>query len=140
MINLQASQIAEIVGGELIGSDVTVTSAPIFNSNEAKPGSIFLALIGENSDGHQYIADAFVNGSVLAFTTREVPERCIVVDDVLHALNLLASYVRNSLPELKVIALTGSQGKTTTKDLLNHILSTVAQTVAPSAAMAMTAA
>ena len=131
MINLQASQIAEIVGGELIGSDVTVTSAPIFNSNEAKPGSIFLALIGENSDGHQYIADAFVNGSVLAFTTREVPERCIVVDDVLHALNLLASYVRNSLPELKVIALTGSQGKTTTKDLLNHILSTVAQTVAP---------
>ncbi len=131
MINLQASQIAEIVGGELIGSDVTVTSAPIFNSNEAKPGSIFLALIGENSDGHQYIADAFVNGSVLAFTTREVPERCIVVDDVLHALNLLASYVRNSLPELKVIALTGSQGKTTTKDLLNHILSTVAPTVAP---------
>ena len=131
MIILQASQIAEIVGGELIGSDVTVTSAPIFNSNEAKPGSIFLALIGENSDGHQYIADAFVNGSVLAFTTREVPERCIVVDDVLHALNLLASYVRNSLPELKVIALTGSQGKTTTKDLLNHILSTVAPTVAP---------
>ncbi len=131
MINLQASQIAEIVGGKLIGSDVTVTSAPIFNSKEAKPGSIFLALVGENVDGHQYISDAFASGAVVAFTTHEVPERCIVVNDVMAALNLLASYVRQSLPELKVIALTGSQGKTTTKDLLNHILATVAPTVAP---------
>lgn len=131
MINLQASQIAEIVGGKLIGSDVTVSSAPVFNSKEATPGSIFLALVGNNSDGHNFIADAFANGSVLAFTTREVPERCIVVSDVVQALNLLASYVRKSLSGLQVVALTGSQGKTTTKDLLNHILSTVAPTVAP---------
>lgn len=131
MINLQASKLAEIVGGKLIGNDVTVTSAPIFNSNDARPGSIFLALVGENSDGHSYISDAFALGAVLAFTTREVPERCIVVSDVLKALNLLAKYVRESMPELKVIALTGSQGKTTTKDLLHHILSTVAPTVAP---------
>ena len=131
MINLQASQIAEIVGGKLIGSDVTVSSAPVFNSKEATPGSIFLALVGDNSDGHNFIADAFANGSVLAFTTREVPERCIVVSDVVQALNLLASYVRKSLSGLQVVALTGSQGKTTTKDLLNHILSTVAPTVAP---------
>jgi len=131
MIDLQAAKIAEIVGGELIGSDVTVTAAPVFNSKSAVPGSIFLALIGENVDGHQYISDAFANGSVLAITTREVPERCIVVNDVMAALNLLASYVRTSLSNLKVIALTGSQGKTTTKDLLNHILSTVAPTVAP---------
>jgi len=131
VINLQASQIAEIVGGKLIGSDVTVSSAPVFNSKEATPGSIFLALVGDNSDGHNFIADAFANGSVLAFTTREVPERCIVVSDVVQALNLLASYVRKSLSGLQVVALTGSQGKTTTKDLLNHILSTVAPTVAP---------
>ena len=131
MIDLQAAKIAEIVGGKLIGSDVTVTAAPVFNSKSAVPGSIFLALVGENVDGHQYISDAFANGSVLAITTREVPERCIVVNDVLTALNLLASFVRTSLPNLKVIALTGSQGKTTTKDLLNHILSTVAPTVAP---------
>jgi UDP-N-acetylmuramoyl-tripeptide--D-alanyl-D-alanine ligase len=131
VINLQASQIAEIVGGKLFGSDITVTSAPVFNSKDATPGSIFLALVGENSDGHHYIENAFANGSVLALTTREVTERCIVVSDVISALNLLASFVRNSLPGLKVIALTGSQGKTTTKDLLNHILSTVAATVAP---------
>jgi len=131
MIELQAVKIAEIVGGKLIGSDVTVTAAPVFNSKSAVPGSIFLALVGENADGHQYISDAFANGAVLAITTREVSERCIVVNDVMTALNQLAKFVRSSLPDLKVIALTGSQGKTTTKDLLNHILSTVAPTIAP---------
>lgn len=132
MINLPASKIAEIVGGRLIGTDVIVTAAPVFNSKSALPGSIFLALVGENVDGHHYVTDAFSNGAVLAITTKEVPENCIVVSDVLVALNLLAKFVRSSLPNLKVIALTGSQGKTTTKDLLSHILSTVAPTVAPS--------
>lgn len=131
MIALKASEIADIVGGKLVGDDIEVTSAPVFNSKQAKPGSIFLALVGENSDGHQYTTDAFSNGSVLAFVTREVPERCIIVKDVLAALNILASFVRQELDELKVIALTGSQGKTTTKDLLAHILKTVAPTVSP---------
>ena len=131
MINLDAEKIAEIVGGRLVGSNVTVTAAPVFNSKDAVAGSIFLALPGEKVDGHQFVADAFSHGSVLAFTTKEVAERCIVVENVLVALNSLASYVRTSLPNLKVVALTGSQGKTTTKDLLNHILSTVAPTVAP---------
>ena len=132
MINLQASQIAKIVEGELVGSDITVTAAPVFNSSQATEGSIFLALVGENTDGHKFISDAFEHGAVLAFVTSEVPERCIVVKDVIAALNLLASFVRNALPDLKVIALTGSQGKTTTKDLLRHILETVSPTVAPS--------
>ena len=131
MINLQASQIAKIVGGELVGTDVTVTAAPVFNSSQATEGSIFLALVGEKTDGHKYISDAFEHGAVLAFVTSEVPERCIVVKDVITSLNLLASFVRNALPDLKVIALTGSQGKTTTKELLHHILETVSPTVAP---------
>ncbi len=131
MIDLQASQIAKIVGGELVGTDVTVTAAPVFNSGQATEGSIFLALVGEKTDGHKYISDAFTHGAVLAFVTREVPERCIVVKDVIAALNLLAAFVRNALPDLKVVALTGSQGKTTTKDLLQHILGTVSPTVAP---------
>lgn len=131
MIALKASEIADIVGGKLVGNDIEVTSAPVFNSKQAKPGSIFLALVGENSDGHQYTADAFLNGSVLAFVTNAVPQRCIVVGDVLAALNTLASFVRQELVNLKVIALTGSQGKTTTKDLLSHILRTVAPTVSP---------
>lgn len=131
MIELKASEIAKIVGGELHGSDISVTSAPVFNSSLATEGSIFLALAGEKTDGHNYISDAFAHGSVLAFVTREVSERCIVVTDVIEALNALAAHVRQALPDLKVIALTGSQGKTTTKDLLNNILETVAPTVAP---------
>ena len=131
MINLRASEIAKIVGGELIGDDVAVTSAPVFDSKAAKPGSIFLALKGEKADGHSYIESAFANGAVLAFVTVASANRCIVVPDVMSALNLLAAHVRETLKDLTVIALTGSQGKTTTKDLLQHILESVGKTVAP---------
>ncbi len=125
MIPLQASEIAKIVGGELIGSDISVTAAPVFSSNQATAGSIFLALAGEKTDGHNYVTDAFSHGAVLAFVTKPVSERCIVVEDVLNSLNLLAAHVRRVLPDLEVVALTGSQGKTTTKDLLKHILEMV---------------
>lgn len=131
MIALKASQIAQIVGGELIGGDITVTAAPVFDSSTAIPGSIFLALRGEKTDGHKFIEDAFTHGAVLALVTVASPQRCIVVPDVLAALNKLAAYVRSELKELQVIALTGSQGKTTTKDLLEHILESVGKTVAP---------
>jgi len=69
MIALKASEIAQIVGGELKGSDVTVTAAPIFDSSQVTPGSIFLALKGEKADGHNFVSDAFSRGAVLAFVT-----------------------------------------------------------------------
>lgn len=131
MIDLKASQIAKIVNGKLIGDDVLVTSVPVINSANSVAGSIFLAIVGEKVDGHGFVKDAFEHGALLAFVTREVEERCIIVDDVVAALGALANYVRNSLPELVVIGITGSQGKTTTKDLLRHILETVGKTVAP---------
>jgi UDP-N-acetylmuramoyl-tripeptide--D-alanyl-D-alanine ligase len=131
MIPLKASEIAQIVGGELIGSDVVITAAPVFDSNSASAGSIFLALKGEKSDGHQFTSAAFAQGAVLAIVTSATSERCIVVPDVIVALNKLASFVREQLKDLQVIALTGSQGKTTTKDLLHHILESVGNTVAP---------
>ena len=131
MIVLKASEIALIVGGELKGSDVSITAPPVFDSGKATPGSIFLALKGEKTDGHNFITDAFTHGAVLAFVTAASAERCIVVPDVLKALNKLAAHVRNQLKDLQVIALTGSQGKTTTKDLLQHILENLGKTVAP---------
>ena len=131
MINLQASEIAKIVGGELIGDDVIITASPVFDSSTATAGSIFLALKGEKADGHSYINDAFKNGAVLAFVTAPSAQRCVVVPDVIVALSKLATYVREQLKDLKVIAITGSQGKTTTKDLLQHILDSVGKTVAP---------
>jgi UDP-N-acetylmuramoyl-tripeptide--D-alanyl-D-alanine ligase len=131
MISLAASKIAEIVEGKLYGEDISVTAAPVFNSTQATAGSIFLALKGPARDGHDFVSDAFAHGAVLALTTSEVSQRCIVVDDVTKALGMLAAFVRNELKNLKVIAITGSQGKTTTKDLLSHLLSSQGSTVAP---------
>jgi UDP-N-acetylmuramoyl-tripeptide--D-alanyl-D-alanine ligase len=131
MIALKASQIAEIVGGNLVGSDVVVDKAPVFNSKEASKGSIFLALSGETRDGHDFVSEAFGNGIEIALVSKQVPERHILVPDVLKALGSLAKYLRLNLPELKVIAITGSQGKTTTKDLLTELLSGKGKTVSP---------
>jgi len=131
MITLRASEIAKIVGGELIGDDIAVTGAPVFDSSVATPGSIFLALKGEKADGHSFINSAFANGAVLAFVTAASEQRCIVVPDVMSALSKLAAHVRSTLKDLTVIAITGSQGKTTTKDLLQHILDSLGKTVAP---------
>jgi UDP-N-acetylmuramoyl-tripeptide--D-alanyl-D-alanine ligase len=131
MINLPASQLAEIVGGSLFGSDIEITSAPVLNSLAATPGSIFLAFVGEKADGHDFIEDAFARGSVLAITTKPVEQRYILVDDVSRALTALARFVRGELKTLTVIGITGSQGKTTTKDLLRHMLSQHGATVAP---------
>jgi UDP-N-acetylmuramoyl-tripeptide--D-alanyl-D-alanine ligase len=131
MISLAASKIAEIVEGKLYGEDISVTAAPVFNSTQATDGSIFLALKGPARDGHDFVSDAFAHGAVLAFTTSQVSQRCIVVDDVTKALGMLAAFVRDELKNLKVIAITGSQGKTTTKDLLSHLLSSQGSTVAP---------
>ena len=132
MIKLTAREISLIVNGALHGDEnISVIQAPVFDSRKAIPGSIFLALVGENSDGHNFVEDAFANGAVLAITTKEVSQPCIVVPDVLQALAQLAKFVRVQLAALKVIGITGSQGKTTTKDLLNYILSSVGETVAP---------
>jgi UDP-N-acetylmuramoyl-tripeptide--D-alanyl-D-alanine ligase len=131
MITLLASQIAAIVGGSLVGEDVEITAAPVLNSSAATQGSIFLAFSGEKLDGHDFVSDAFSRGSVLAITTKPVKERHILVSDVTAAITVLAIFVRSELSTLTVIGITGSQGKTTTKDLLRHMLSQHGATVAP---------
>lgn len=132
MIKLSAREISLIVNGTLHGDEnIMVTQAPVFDSRQAKAGSLFLALVGENSDGHNYCSDAFANGAVLALTTKVVAGPCVVVADVMQAIADLAKFVRVQLNDLTVIGITGSQGKTTTKDLLNYILSSVGETIAP---------
>ena len=132
MIKLSAREISLIVNGSLHGDEnIMVTQAPVFDSRKAKSGSLFLALVGENTDGHNFCSDAFSNGAVLALTTKEVDQPCVVVSDVMQAVADLAKFTRVQLANLTVIGITGSQGKTTTKDLLNYILSSVGETVAP---------
>ncbi len=127
-----ASHIAQIIGGSLSGNDVLVTSGASLKSSEVSQGGIFLAIAGEKVDGHDFVEDAFSHGAVLAITTRAVNQRHILVEDVSTALTALARFVRSALKDVTVIGITGSQGKTTTKDLLRHMLSQHGETVAPS--------
>ena len=132
MITLTAGEIALLVGGELhCDKDLLVSKAPVFDSRLATPGCIFLALKGEHADGHDFVADAYRAGAMFSLTTHRIDGPCIVVDDVLAALSALASFVRKRLSGLTVIGITGSQGKTSTKDLLSHMLSVVGPTVSP---------
>ncbi|MEI9908159.1 MAG: UDP-N-acetylmuramoyl-tripeptide--D-alanyl-D-alanine ligase [Actinomycetota bacterium] len=131
MIPLSAGEIARIVRGELkADKDVLVTQAPTLDSREAISGSIFLALKGERVDGHDFVDEAVRRGAVLALVSQPVAAPSIVVKDVQVALGLLALHVRELLADLKVVAITGSQGKTTTKDLLAWTLGLVGSTVA----------
>lgn len=134
MIPLTLEKIATIVGGKAYG-DVTqvISSAPVFDSRSAVKGSLFLALVGDNSDGHDYVSDAKAHGAKGFLTTKEVKGDGVVVSDVLLAVRTLAVYVRKELPNLTVIGITGSSGKTTTKDLLASILSSRANCVSTKA-------
>jgi len=131
MIAMKASEIASVVQGRLHGDDVTVTEAAVINSSEATSGSLFLALKGEHADGHDFVSDARSHGAVLTLASKSVDGPHIVVADVVVALGKLAQHVRSNLLNLTVIGITGSQGKTTTKELLLAILSAAAPTVAP---------
>ena len=130
MIPLKSSEIAQIVNGVLHGGDCEVTAPAFLSSHDCVEGSVFIALKGERVDGHDFINDAFSHGAVLAITSRETTQRCIVVEDVSVALSLLATYVREKLPSLHVVGITGSQGKTTTKELLLEILAAHGNTIA----------
>jgi len=132
MITLTAGEIALLVGGEVFcDKDLLISKAPVFDSRLATPGCFFLALKGENADGHEFAADAYRNGAMFSLTSQRIDGPCIVVKDVLEALSILAAFVRKRLDKLVVIGITGSQGKTSTKDLLTHMLGAVGPTVAP---------
>ena len=120
MIELTFSEIATIVGGELLNIDgsVSTTAKPIIDSRKAEPGTFFVALPGERTDGNKYVTEAISQGSEWALVNQETTAPAVLVDDVLAALTVLARYCREELANTTVIGITGSQGKTTTKDLL----------------------
>lgn len=122
---ISIKQITEIVGGELVNpADGQVTSV-VIDSRLAAEDSMFAAFPGEKVDGHDYIGKAFDNGASCCITNR-VPEGetrpVIVVDDVQKALKELATFHRNRL-SIPVVGITGSVGKTTTKEMISAVLS-----------------
>ena len=134
-----AQWIAEAVSGRLVGNDVPVTGPVVTDSREAQAGSLYVARRGESADGHAFVSGAVERGAVAVIVEHEVDEvdeavAQIVVEDSTEALGALArahvTKLRTS-GDLDVIAMTGSVGKTTTKDLLLQIMSEDGPTVAP---------
>ena len=134
MIPLTLSEIAAVVGGEVHDDaghpQVTVTGPAFVDSRVAEPGGLFVAVPGENVDGHAYVDAALAAGAAAALTRRPVGRPAVVVDDPVRALAALARHVAAALPDLAVVGLTGSQGKTSTKDLLAQVLARGGETVA----------
>ncbi|WP_185868962.1 UDP-N-acetylmuramoyl-tripeptide--D-alanyl-D-alanine ligase [Blattabacterium cuenoti] len=95
------------------------------NSKKVKQGSIFIALKGKNFNGNQFSKEAISNGALLAIVDDKSISACekiIIVDDTLFFLQELASYHRFQLRHIPIIAITGSNGKTTTKELIKVVL------------------
>lgn len=131
MIELTAAQVAAATGGRLHADpDLTVTGAVVVDSRQAGPGALFVALPGERVDGHDFAARAVEAGATLVLAARELDGLpTVVVDDPQAALGELARYVLATVRDTstgaeapKVVAVTGSVGKTTTKDLLGQLL------------------
>jgi UDP-N-acetylmuramoyl-tripeptide--D-alanyl-D-alanine ligase len=138
MIPLSLEVIAEIVHGKLLhvgDAKKMVVLHAVVDSRIAYADTFFAALVGENVDGHEFAQSAIDNGAAFVLLSRDVGVPSILVDDVVSALSKLAQNLRDRLPELQVVAITGSQGKTTTKDLLHHVLSAVGECVANQASL-----
>lgn len=116
------SRVADAVGGRLFGGEATVSSV-VVDSRKAGPGDLFFALIGEHADGHVYVTDAFAHGAAAAVVSREedMSGPLVVVSDVGKALSSLAADERRG-SDATVIGITGSSGKTTTKDFATAVL------------------
>lgn len=127
-------------GNDASGSEQQIHSCRITTDTRTLvEGDIFLALVGDNFDGHDYLAQAAEKGAVAAIVQRvvELPVESmataylpqLLVTDTRLALGQLAAYRRQQHPDVRIIALTGSSGKTTCKEMLGSILSRKAATL-----------
>jgi UDP-N-acetylmuramoyl-tripeptide--D-alanyl-D-alanine ligase len=152
VIPLSLSEIAAVTNGRLHGARGTeVVTAVEFDSRAIRPGGLFLALPGERVDGHAFARAAVERGAVGVLAARPVDAPAVIVPPVtrvtgtylgeadadgsgaavLAALARLATHVVGKLPGLTVVGVTGSSGKTSTKDLLAAVLEPLGATVAP---------
>jgi UDP-N-acetylmuramoyl-tripeptide--D-alanyl-D-alanine ligase len=130
MMRLMLSEMAEICGGRLHGEDCEIHGM-IHDSRALEPGMLFAALPGERVDGHDFVATALAAGAAGALVSRTVdaPLPQLVVENVLLAMGQIAAAWRRRL-DVTVVGVTGSNGKTTVKEMLTAILSSKAPTLA----------
>ncbi|HPU13973.1 MAG TPA: UDP-N-acetylmuramoyl-tripeptide--D-alanyl-D-alanine ligase [Aeromicrobium sp.] len=135
MIATTLAELARITGGTAHGDESVVVDGPaVVDSRKVVPGSLFVAIAGEHVDGRNFVPVALEAGAVATLAATSVPGPHVLVDDPVKALGLLAAdrlRVLRERTELDVVAITGSQGKTSVKDLVAQILSADGPTVAP---------
>jgi UDP-N-acetylmuramoyl-tripeptide--D-alanyl-D-alanine ligase len=121
---MKLSEAALALPGRMIGPDVEVTGVTT-DSRAINAGELFVALVGERFDGHAYVAEALRRGAAAALVSRAVdgiePYSQLVVDDTRAGLGRLAAYWREKFT-MPLVALTGSNGKTTVKEMIAAIL------------------
>lgn len=130
-MNLKISEISQIVEGKLLGDGSAIIRGVSLDSRSVSPGDLFLAMKGQNTDGHFFLNEAFEKGALAALvekTPELLPEswNLIVVHHTEEALDKLAKSWRDRFSPT-VIAITGSAGKTTTKEMIATLLSSSAQ-------------
>ena len=130
-------EIAAVTGGRLVNAEspVVVTGGVEYDSRKVGPGGLFVAFEGEKVDGHAFAGTAVAAGAAAVLSTRDTGQPGVVVDEPLGALARLAHAVVLRLPELTVVGLTGSSGKTTTKDYLGQLLGRLGPAVAPAGSL-----
>jgi UDP-N-acetylmuramoyl-tripeptide--D-alanyl-D-alanine ligase len=142
MIALSVAEIAALTGGTLRpaagqqdAGAVMVTGPVVIDSRQAAPGALFAAFPGEQVDGHDFAAAAAGAGAAAVLASRPVDDvpgsPVIIVPDVTEALGALARAVLERLPNATVVGITGSSGKTTTKDLTAQVVERLGATIAP---------
>ncbi len=129
MISLRLTEISAVLSGNISGDDLLISSICTDTRNIQK-GDLYVALKGENFDGNKFVATAFENGAAAVICEKRTPGKGpqIVVDNTLTALGKLAAYCR-SKSTAKIVAITGSNGKTTVKEMVAAILREKGKTV-----------
>lgn len=140
MITMQCKRIAHLSDGSVIGTGpFEPVSSITIDSRKATKGSLFVALAGENGDGHDFVTQAFASGASAALISAKHVHRIkariehehhalIVVDDPLAALQRMAARHVEAHPDVRRVGITGSCGKTTTKEMVASILATIGKT------------
>ncbi|HEY6279773.1 MAG TPA: UDP-N-acetylmuramoyl-tripeptide--D-alanyl-D-alanine ligase [Streptosporangiaceae bacterium] len=133
MIPLSLAAIAQITGAQphLVADPGVPASSVVIDSRAAGPGALFAALPGQRVDGLDFAAAAVAAGAVAVLATRRATVPTLVVPDVPAALATLASAVVAARPGLTIAGITGSAGKTTTKDLAAQLVEQLGPTVSP---------
>lgn len=144
-----AELIESITGTHIEGAEKQIPHA-VVDSRQAVPGSLFVAVPGENTDGHNYIGDAFQRGARVALIQQEIPDPhpcldlrtpekaavvqqqlseidpkvpvCLLVEDTVKSLQTAARYWRRKFDAIRIVGITGSVGKSTTKEVAAQVL------------------